>query len=101
MPHMLRRSTTIVTTAPNHKDTALQFASVTKRYWRIIFVHTGTKIVTLGELLANLHHHFLGQQTAQLVLIGLVPSGLQGHKVGLGRAQKAFRVKVSGHAPAL
>lgn len=47
-----KAASTIVTAAPNQKDTALQFASVTKRYWRIIFVHTGTKIVTLGEVLA-------------------------------------------------
>lgn len=45
-------ASTIVTTAPSEKDTVLQFPSVTKRYWQLEFVHTGTKIVRLGELLA-------------------------------------------------
>jgi len=45
-------ATTIVTAAPNEKDTILQFPSVTKQYWELTFVHTGTKIVTLGEVLA-------------------------------------------------
>ena len=47
-----KAATTIVTVAPNHKDTALQFPSVSKQYWELTFVHTGTKIVTIGELLA-------------------------------------------------
>ena len=47
-----KAASTIVTTAPNHKDTALQFPSVTKRYWRLIFVHTGTKTVQFGEIQA-------------------------------------------------
>lgn len=46
-----KAASTITTTAPNHKDTVLQFPSATKQYWRLTFVHTGTKIVTLGELL--------------------------------------------------
>ena len=48
----VKAATTIVTTAPNQKDTVLQFASVSKRYWQVTFVHTGTKVVTIGELLA-------------------------------------------------
>lgn len=47
-----KAATTIATTAPNEKDAVLQFPSVTKRYWRLTFVHTGTKIVTIGELQA-------------------------------------------------
>lgn len=46
-----KAATTINTSAPYEKDTVLQFASVTKRYWELTFVHTGTKIVRLGELL--------------------------------------------------
>ena len=45
-------ASTITTTAPDSKDTILQFPSVTKQYWELTFVHTGTKIVTLGEVLA-------------------------------------------------
>jgi hypothetical protein len=47
-----KAASTITTTAPNEKDTVLQFPSVTKRYWELTFVHTGTKIVRFGELLA-------------------------------------------------
>lgn len=47
-----KAATTIVTTAPNQKDTALQFPTQTKQYWELTFVHTGTKIVTIGEVLA-------------------------------------------------
>lgn len=47
-----KAASTITTTAPNQKDTVLQFPSATFRYWRLTFVHTGTKIVTLGEVLA-------------------------------------------------
>lgn len=47
-----KAASTITTAEPNHKDTVLQFPSVTKRYWEFTFVHAGTKIVTLGELLA-------------------------------------------------
>ena len=45
-----KAATTIVTTSPNHKDTVLQFPSATKQYWRLTFVHTGTKILTFGEV---------------------------------------------------
>ncbi len=47
----VKAATTINTSAPYDKDTVLQFPSVTKRYWRFTFVHTGTKTVRLGELL--------------------------------------------------
>lgn len=47
-----KAATTIVTVAPNHKDAVLQFPSVSKRYWRLTFVHSGTKTLTFGEILA-------------------------------------------------
>lgn len=47
-----KAASTINTTAPYDKDTVLQFPSTTKRWWRLTFTHTGTKVVTLGELLA-------------------------------------------------
>lgn len=46
-----KAASTINTSAPYEKDTALQFPSVTKRYWRLTFTHSGTKTITLGELL--------------------------------------------------
>lgn len=42
----------VPTAAPNDRDLVLQFPAVTKRYWRLTFAYTGSKIVTLGELLA-------------------------------------------------
>ncbi|MFA6168658.1 MAG: hypothetical protein WC700_18695 [Gemmatimonadaceae bacterium] len=48
----VKAASTIVTAAPNQKDTVLQFPSTNKQYWRLTFVHTGTKIVTLGEVMA-------------------------------------------------
>jgi len=48
----VKAASTIVTTAPNQKDTVLQFPSASFRYWRLTFVHGGTKIVTIGEVLA-------------------------------------------------
>jgi len=47
-----KAASTITTTAPNDRDTVLQFPSVTKRYWRLTFTHSGTKIIKLGEVLA-------------------------------------------------
>lgn len=47
-----KAASTVTTAEPNHKDTVLQFPSVSKRYWELAFVHAGTKIVTVGELLA-------------------------------------------------
>lgn len=47
-----KATTTIVTTSPDHKDTVLQFPSASFQYWRLTFVHTGSKVVTLGEVLA-------------------------------------------------
>lgn len=46
-----KAASTITTAAPNEKDTVLQFPAVTKRYWRLTFTHSGTKTITLGELL--------------------------------------------------
>lgn len=46
-----KAASTVPTSAPNHKDLVLQFPSVTKQYWRLTFTHTGTKILSLGELL--------------------------------------------------
>lgn len=40
----------IVKTAPNQKDTALQFPSVTKRYWRLYFQDSSARTLTLGEV---------------------------------------------------
>lgn len=48
----VKAATNIATTAPNHKDAVLQFPGVSKRYWRLTFVHTGTKILAFGEILA-------------------------------------------------
>lgn len=42
----------VPTSAPNDRDLVLQFPAVSRRYWRISFYFTGTKLVTLGELLA-------------------------------------------------
>jgi len=47
-----KAATTINTTAPYQKDTVLQFPSVSKRYWRFTFTHTGSKLITIGEVLA-------------------------------------------------
>lgn len=44
--------TTLNTTAPRQKDHVLQFASTTKRYWRITFAWTGTFTLLLGEIYA-------------------------------------------------
>lgn len=45
-----KATTTVNATAPKHKDTVLQFASTTKRYWRIAFTHVGSTALKLGEL---------------------------------------------------
>lgn len=47
-----KAASTITITAPNQKDTVLQFPSTSKRYWRLTFVHSGTKILTFGEVMA-------------------------------------------------
>ena len=55
-PLLMKAATTIVTTAPNQKDTILQFPAAgpgdSGAYWRLTFAHTGTKIVTIGEVVA-------------------------------------------------
>ena len=50
-PTTRKAATTINTSAPYSKDAILQFTSASERYWRLTFVHTGTKIITLGEIL--------------------------------------------------
>lgn len=55
--------TTITTSAPYEKDTILQFEAISRRYWKITFNHTGTKIVTLGELMAITSITTLTRQT--------------------------------------
>ncbi|HEY0881026.1 MAG TPA: hypothetical protein VGD87_05830 [Archangium sp.] len=50
----VKAASTITTTAPNQKDTILQLpqsTTATARYWRIYFTHSGTKTITLGEVL--------------------------------------------------
>lgn len=47
-----KAASTINTSAPYQKDTVLQFPSATKRYWEFTFVHSGTKTITIGEVLA-------------------------------------------------
>lgn len=47
-----KATTTLNTTAPRQKDHVLQFASVSKRYWRITWAWTGSFALTLGEIYA-------------------------------------------------
>ena len=47
-----KAASVIVTTAPNQKDTVLQFPSASFRYWRLTFTHSGAKTAMIGELLA-------------------------------------------------
>lgn len=44
--------TTLYTTAPREKDHVLQFAALSKRFWRITFSWTGTFTLRIGELFA-------------------------------------------------
>lgn len=85
----VKAATTIVTTAPNHKDTILQFPpaqpSIAWRYWRLTFVHMGTKIVTIGELLAFTgittltRHTIYGDGESERAILNRVVSGT-GHQ---------------------
>lgn len=45
-----KAATTINTQFPYERDTLLQFPPVTRQYWRIIFTHSGTKQIQIGEL---------------------------------------------------
>lgn len=45
-----KATTTINTTAPKHKDTVLQFASVTKQHWEFTFTHSLSTALKIGEL---------------------------------------------------
>lgn len=47
-----KAASNINTADPYSKDAVLQFPSVTKRYWEIAFTHSGTKTISLGEVLA-------------------------------------------------
>ena len=50
-PVNAKTATTIAVTAPNDKDTVLQFPSVTKRYWRLNFASGALEALRLGELM--------------------------------------------------
>lgn len=47
-----KASTTLDFTQPHAKDFVLQFAAVSKRYWRLIFTWTGDKVLKVGEVFA-------------------------------------------------
>lgn len=47
-----KAASTINTSAPYQKDTVLQFPSVSRRYWKLTFTHSGSKTISLGEVLA-------------------------------------------------
>lgn len=58
-----KAATTINTSDPYAKDTILQFPAVSKRYWRLTFAHSGTKTLTVGEVLAFTSITTLSRQT--------------------------------------
>lgn len=45
-----KAATTLNTTEPKHKDHVLQFASVSKRYWRIAMSHAAATALKIGEV---------------------------------------------------
>lgn len=47
-----KASTTLDFTSPHEKDCVLQMASVSKRYWRLVFTWTGDKVLKVGEVFA-------------------------------------------------
>lgn len=47
-----KAATTVATAEPNNKDSVFQFPSVSRRYWRLTFTHSGNKIISIGELMA-------------------------------------------------
>lgn len=50
--NVAKDASTINTSAPNEKDTILQFpGTYSRRYWRIIVTHSGTKTLQIGEVL--------------------------------------------------
>lgn len=62
--HTVAKAATTINTARTYdKDCVLQFPGVTARYWRLVFVHSGTHIVTLGELFAFTSLTTLSRQT--------------------------------------
>ncbi len=48
----IKAASTFATTAPKHKDAVFQFASATKRVWRLTFTNVTTGSVTIGEVFA-------------------------------------------------
>lgn len=58
-----KAATTINTSAPYEKDAVLQFPSVTKRYWRLTFAHSGTKTLSICEVMALTSITTLSRQT--------------------------------------
>lgn len=55
--------TVINATAPYDKDAVLQFEAISRRYWKLTFIHTGTKTITIGELMAIGSPATLSRQT--------------------------------------
>jgi len=47
-----KAATSIVQTAPNHKDALLAFVAVSKRYWRLRFVDSSARTLSLAEAYA-------------------------------------------------
>lgn len=47
-----KNPSTVPTAAPNDRDLVLQFPAASKRYWRLGIYFSGSKLVTIGELLA-------------------------------------------------
>lgn len=78
-----KAASTVPTSAPSNKDMVLQFPAVSKRYWRLTFAHSGTKIVTLGELLVLSS------------LVGLSRTSIYG---GTGESERCITNRVEGGA---
>lgn len=69
-----KAATTPATTAPRQKDHALQFASTSRRYWRITWAWTGTFALTVGEF-------FMGVSTALTRTTVWGPGEAEGYRV--------------------
>lgn len=61
---MVKSLSTVPTSAPNDRDLVLQFPAVSRRYWRLTFTHTGSKLITIGEVLALASVTALSRQAA-------------------------------------
>lgn len=46
----VKSASTVNTTVPKNKDTVLQFAAVSRRYWKITFTHATSSALQIGEL---------------------------------------------------